>query len=100
MQEKKRQKLAQPSDSSGNDFFDAPGDGVGGPVEVTHGAYTERLPAGEMTVAQLRARFADRLDIHPQATALIDGNAAGDDTRVHTGQVVMFVRPSGEKGWI
>jgi hypothetical protein len=99
MSEKKRQQIAQPDNGPAGSFFEEGAGGAGGLVEVTHGAYTERLPAGEMTVAQVRARFADRLDIHPQATALIDGEAASDDTRLHTGQVVMFVRPSGEKGW-
>lgn len=99
MQEKKRQQIATTSGGPAGGLFD-PGENLpGGLVEVTHGAYTERLPAAEMTVAQVRARFADRLDIHPEATALIDGESVGDDTLLHSGQVVMFVRPSGEKGW-
>ena len=79
-------------------FFDGMPGISGGMVEVSHGTYSERLPAGNMTVGEVRARFADRLDIHPEATAVIDGQDVGDDTVLRVGQTVNFVRPSGEKG--
>ena len=73
-------------------------DALGGTVAVTHGPYAENLPVGGMTVGEIRRRFHDRLDIHPQAAALVDGAEADENTTVRTGQLLMFVRRSGEKG--
>jgi hypothetical protein len=65
----------------GGSFFDEEEDEIGGGM-----------------VTQIRERFFDRLDIHPDAVAFVDGNEADDDTVVHEGQRLMFMRPSGEKG--
>ena len=51
-----------------------------------------------MTISQVRNRFQDRLDIHPEALAMLDGNPADEATTVQAGQTLMFIRPSGEKG--
>ena len=80
-------------------FFDQDDDeSTGGMVTVSHAPYAEDLPVGEMSVREVRERFADRLDIHPDSVALLDGDEVGDDTIIHQGQRLMFVRPSGEKG--
>ncbi len=73
-------------------------DATGGMVTVLHAPYTEQLPVAEMDVRQIRERFRDRLDIHPDAVAFIDGEPVDDDTVVHEDQRLMFMRPSGEKG--
>jgi len=65
---------------------------------VTHGPYAESLPVAGMTVAEVRRRFQDRLDINPQATPFLDGTAADEETVIQAGQLLMFVRRSGEKG--
>ena len=70
----------------------------GGLVTVAVGPYVERLPLGSSTVAQIRARFGLRFDIDPRTQAVLDGHEVGDDTVVRTGQVLMFVHKSGEKG--
>jgi len=70
----------------------------GGLVTVAVGPYVERLPLGNNTVAQIRARFGLRFDIDPRSQAVLDGHEVGDDTVVRTGQVLMFVHKSGEKG--
>jgi len=70
----------------------------GGLVTVAVGPYVERLPLGNSTVAQIRARFGLRFDIDPRTQAVLDGQEVGDDTLVRTGQVLMFVHKSGEKG--
>ena len=67
-------------------------------MTVLHAPYSEQLPVGEMTVRAVRERFNDRLDIHPQAQAFVDGSPADEDSVVHEGQRLMFMRPSGEKG--
>jgi hypothetical protein len=70
----------------------------GGLVTVAVGPYVERLPLGNSSVAQIRARFGQRFDIDPRTQAVLDGHEVGDDTMVRTGQVLMFVHKSGEKG--
>jgi hypothetical protein len=65
---------------------------------VSHGPYLERLPVASMSVGEIRARFADRLDIDPQSQAVIDGHEVGENTIVKVGQHITFVRKAGEKG--
>jgi hypothetical protein len=67
-------------------------------VTVSHWPYCERLPVGEMTVGEIRRRYADRFDIDPQSVATLDGNEADAETVVAAGQTLMFVRRAGEKG--
>ncbi len=97
MQERKRTR--QQSLELGGSFFDnQEEEESGGLVTVLHAPYTEQLPVGEMSVREVRERFRDRLDIHPEAVAFVDGDQVDDDTVVHEGQRLMFMRPSGEKG--
>jgi hypothetical protein len=70
----------------------------GGAVTVSHGPYCESLPVAGMTVGEIRARFADRFDLHPMSQAFVEGNEVGDDTRLTTGQMLSFMRRAGEKG--
>lgn len=92
-QQDQQNQRGRPSPGGFDDFADS-----SGAVLVSHGTYLERLPVVGMTVGEVRGRSQDRLDIHPEATALVDGNPVDDSTRLHAGQTLMFVRPSGEKG--
>jgi len=83
------------------------GGGGGGPaddaadsmmVTVSHWPYCERLPVGDMTVSEIRRRYADRFDIDPQSVATVDGRESDGETIVTAGQTLMFVRRAGEKG--
>ena len=67
-------------------------------VTVSSGPYLEQLPVGNSSVGEIRRRFADRLDIDPQAQAVLDGQAVGDQVMVRPGQALMFTRRAGEKG--
>src|SRR5262245_54876097 len=80
-----------------NSIFAEP-DPASGTVTVVVGPYLERLPVGGTTVGEIRARFRDRMDIDPRSQAVVDGNEVSDSTVVRTGQVLMFVHKSGEKG--
>jgi hypothetical protein len=86
------------------DFEPGPGSDVfdhcttGGLVTVNHGLHTEQLPVGNMTVGEIRARYADRFDIDPLSQGQIDGRNVADSTVVQPGQMLMFVRYAGEKG--
>ncbi|MBW2274720.1 MAG: hypothetical protein JRG96_15745 [Deltaproteobacteria bacterium] len=82
----------------GSVFDDEESEESGGLVTVLHAPYTEELPVGEMNVREVRTRFRDRLDIHPEAVAFVDGSPVDDDTIVHEGERLMFMRPAGEKG--
>jgi hypothetical protein len=97
MLEKKKTRLRdlRSGPSSGGD--DEPS-AVGGMVTVTHGSFAEDLPVAQMSVRQVRQRFHDRLDIHPQALAVIGGVPVDDDTIIGERQALTFIRPSGEKG--
>lgn len=82
----------------GSDVWGPPDDATGLAV-VGSGIYSESLPVNGMSVEAIRQQFADRLDIDPSATAVLDGNAVEDEqTTVHTGQALIFVRWAGEKG--
>ena len=79
-----------------DDLFDAPEAPV--PVTVCSGLYVERLPVGNMSVGEVRARYADRFDIDPASQAVLDGRDVDDQTVVKPGQRLTFVRRAGEKG--
>lgn len=80
---------------------DSPFDDAGEPnglATVSHGPYAETLPVAGMSVGEVRRRFGDRLDIDPEAVAVVDGREVGDGHSVTDGQLVTFVRRAGEKG--
>ena len=83
------------SSGSSDDLHHA---GDGGLVTVTHGVHAETLPVGNMTVGEIRRRYADRFDFDPAAQAEIDGRNVDDRTEVRAGQLVLFANHSGEKG--
>jgi hypothetical protein len=87
-----------PGPGAGSDPF-ASNDGSGaGSVEVVHSVYAHSLPLAGMTVRQARDELEDRMNIDPEAMAVVDGREATDDTVLGEGQVLTFVRDSGEKG--
>jgi hypothetical protein len=67
-------------------------------VLVASAFHNERLPVINMTVGEIRARFADRFDLDPRSAAYIDSHAVGDDTVIRAGQALMFMHRAGEKG--
>ena len=84
----------------GDDLFGALGASPAGAdlATVIHGTYAEALPVAQMSVAAVRRRFGDLLDIHPEATAVLDGVPVDDEVTIAAGQNLMFVRRAGEKG--
>jgi hypothetical protein len=71
---------------------------VSGRVDVIHGVYAHSLPLAGMTVRQARLELEDRMNIAPEAVAVVDGVEAGEDAVLRQGQVVNFLTPAGEKG--
>ena len=69
-----------------------------GRVDVVHGVYAHSLPLAGMSVRQARLELEDRMNIDPEAVAVLDGAEANEDTVLRQGQVLNFVSPAGEKG--
>jgi hypothetical protein len=81
---------------SGGDFFDAPDNP--NTVTVSSGPYGEDYPVAGMTVAQIRARLRDRLDIDPRSQAIVNGHDVGEEAVLESGQMLMFTTRASEKG--
>lgn len=98
--EKRRTRARVADAGPASDPFGEPGGSPAGAglATVIHGTYAEALPVAEMSVGEVRRRFGDLLDIHPQANAVLDGVPVGDEARIEAGQNLMFVRRAGEKG--
>src|SRR5262245_36588931 len=69
-----------------------------GRVDVIHGIYAHSFPLAGATVARARAELEVRLNIAPEATAVVDGREVGEEELLREGQVLNFVSPAGEKG--
>jgi hypothetical protein len=67
-------------------------------VEVIHGVYSHSLPLVGMTVSQARDELTDRMNIDPDAVSVVDGQEVDENTVLQEGQVLNFVKRSGEKG--
>lgn len=70
-----------------------------GQVHVIHGVYAHELPLVGMTVGQARNELAERMNIDPDAIAIVDGNEVDEETVLGEAQVLNFVKHSGEKGY-
>lgn len=69
-----------------------------GVIEVHHGLHSEDLPAGEMTVGEIRARYRDRFGIPEGTPAFVEGAPADERTVVRAGERLVFSRHRGQKG--
>lgn len=58
----------------------------------------ESLPVAGMSVAEVRHRLADRLNIDPTAQAMIGNQDVSDDVVLRPGEYLFFRRMAGEKG--
>jgi hypothetical protein len=67
-------------------------------VDVIHGVYAHSLPLAGMTIKQARVELEERMNIAPEAVAVIDGREATEDTILNENQVLNFITPAGEKG--
>lgn len=67
-------------------------------VEVIHGVYSHSLPLVGLTVAQARSELTERMNIDPDAVSVVDGQEVDENTVLHEGQVLNFMKRAGEKG--
>ena len=81
-----------------NDGFDTATAVADGRVEVIHGVYAHSLPLAGMTVRTARGELEERMNIDPDAVAVVDGVEVDPDVTLREGQVLNFVKPAGEKG--
>lgn len=65
---------------------------------LTHGVYAQEASVSGMTVGEVRRRYRDELDLHPEAQPVLDGNPVDEDVTVRGGQTLSFIRPAGERG--
>lgn len=94
----RNESFAGGADSFSDDFAGGTAVATEGQVEVIHGVYAHSLPLTGMTVGQARMELMDRMNIDPDSIAVVDGDEVGDDTVLNEGQVLNFVKHSGEKG--
>jgi hypothetical protein len=69
-----------------------------GRVEVIHGVYAHSMPLAGMSVRAARAELEERMNIDPDAMAVVDGLEVDPNVILREGQVLNFVKPAGEKG--
>lgn len=93
----RRETLTTGPEPHGDEFAPA-AEARTGRVDVVHGVYAHSLPLAGMSVRQARLELEDRMNIDPDATAVIDGVEAKEETVLRQGQVLNFVSPAGEKG--
>ena len=98
--EKLRVPDKKSKEGAGGSFFG----GIGGTEEstmlsVVSGPYSEELPVVGMTVEQVKSKYKDRLDIHPESFAVVDGEEVDDDAVLTSNHIsLVFARRAGEKG--
>ena len=68
-------------------------------VTVSHGPYAEQLPVAGESVGRIRTMYADRFDLDPLSQAVIDGREVDDNTIIEAGQLLVFIKRAGEKGF-
>lgn len=81
-----------------DDPYAAAATAPGGNVNVVHGCYGHSFPLAGMTVGEARAQLEERMNIDPDAVAVLDGNDVDDEALLAEGQVLTFVKHAGEKG--
>jgi len=69
-----------------------------GRVDVIHGVYAHSLPLAGRTIREARHELEDRMNIAPEAVAVVDGIEVGEEEILNENQVLNFVSPAGEKG--
>ena len=69
-----------------------------GDVSVVHGVYAHSYPLAGLRVRDARNHLEQRMNIDPDAVAIVDGDEASEDTMLAEGQVLTFVKHAGEKG--
>src|SRR5690242_6887002 len=67
-------------------------------VDVIHGVYAHSLPLVGMTISQARRELEDRMNIAPEAVAVVDGIEVSEEEVLRESQVLNFLSPAGEKG--
>lgn len=85
--------------SAFSDDFSATATLGDGNVQVIHGIYAHSLPLVGMSIGEARGELQERLRLDPESAAIVDGVEVDDGTILGEGQVLNFVKPSGEKGW-
>ena len=87
----------RPGPAGLGNFFGG-GNGDRANATVSAGIHVEQLPVAGMSVGAIRERFASRLEITAETLGYISGHPVEEDTIIGEGEVLSFMRASGEKG--
>ncbi len=91
-------RTRQRSGPAGLGNFFGGGNGDRANATVSSGIHVEQLPVAGMSVGAIRERFASRLDITAQTLAYVSGHPVEEDTIIGEGEMLSFMRASGEMG--
>lgn len=69
-----------------------------GRVNIIHGVYAHSMPLAGRTIREAREELEDRMNIAPEAVAVVDGLEVGEEEILRENQVLNFLSPAGEKG--
>lgn len=69
-----------------------------GRVDVIHGVYAHSLPLVGRTIREAREELEERMNIAPEAVAVVDGTEVDEGEVLNENQVLNFLSPAGEKG--
>lgn len=69
-----------------------------GHVNVICGVYAHAMPICGMRVHDARNELVERMNIDPDAVAVVDGHLVDEETVLSEGQTLNFVKHAGEKG--
>jgi hypothetical protein len=86
----------RPNPGGGDDM--ATGEVASEMAVVSNGPYGESYPVAGLTVGEIRLLLRDQLDLAPDSPAFINARPVSDDTRLESGQSLLFSRHSGSKG--
>jgi len=67
-------------------------------VDLVCGILSHRLPLAGKTVGEARARFAELMNIDPDAPSIVNGEHVDETTVLTAGQVLCFVKHAGQMG--
>lgn len=60
--------------------------------------HREQLPVVGMTVGEVMKQYAQQLEIHGDATPIVDGTEVDKNHKLGAGEMLMFIHKAGEKG--
>lgn len=93
----KQRKPSEGGDKLGGDPFGGNNDKAN-TLLVCSDPHREQLPVVGMTVGEVMKQYAQQLEIHGDATPIVDGTEVDKNHKLGAGEMLMFIHKAGEKG--